>query len=267
MKKLIFTGFFLLQILLIQADDLSFQGGEELRYDIRYKYGLVMLKAGTANYYIKDSKYQEEPSYRTILNFKTTSFFDKVYKIRDTLYSEISDKANPLFHVRKVNEGKTHYWEEIYIRKCSPTYSEVRVMRANQERVKFDTIISSDNLGFDILSIFTFARSLDFSQLKHGQSFYISTFVGKDKVNIIVHFEGQFIITNSNKLKYRTYKLSIDITDKVFNESKSAMEIWISDDKNRIPLKLKAKLKIGAAEADLSDSKNLKYPFTSEMGN
>jgi hypothetical protein len=265
MKKIFFMGFFFLQILSIHADERPFQSGEELKYDIRYKYGLVMLKAGTANYNIKDSKYQEEFSYQTILDFKTTSFFDKIYKIRDTLYSEINEEMSPLYHIRKINEGNTHYWEEIFTRKCSSSYSEVRVKRANKDRVKFDTIISSTNFGFDILSVFVFARSLDFTQLKYGQSFNISTFIGKDKINMIVHFEGQSVIERSERLKYKAYKLSVDITDEFFHESKNAMEIWISDDKNRIPLKLKAKLKIGAAEADLTYCKNLKHPFTSEV--
>jgi hypothetical protein len=110
-----------------------------------------------------------------------------------------------------------------------------------------------------------FARSLDYAQLKHGQSFNITTFVGRDRVNMIVHFDGQSVIERNEKLKYKTLKLSVDITDEVFHEAKNAMEIWISDDKNRVPLKLKAKLKIGAAEADLTYYKNLKHPFTSEV--
>jgi hypothetical protein len=43
------------------------------------------------------------------------------------------------------------------------------------------------------------------------------------------------------------------------------MEVWVSDDENHIPVKLKAQLKIGAAEAILSSCKNLKYPLSSEI--
>jgi hypothetical protein len=139
------------------------------------------------------------------------------------------------------------------------------VRKQNVETVKFDTTLVSDNAGYDILSIFMFARTLDYPKLTYGQIFHISSFVGKDKVNITVHFKGQAIIEKNKYTKYKTYLLTVDIGDTAFNESKNAMEIWVSDDKNHIPLKLKAKLKIGAAEANLVFRQNLKYPLTSEI--
>jgi hypothetical protein len=264
-KKLLLISCFFLLVLKVQAEDIPFQYGEELKYDIRYKYGLVMLKAGTANYRIRESYYQNESSFQTILDFKTSSFFDKIYKIRDTMRSESNSKLEPMYHIRKINEGNTSFLEEVFIQKHSPFFSEVRVRREKYGTVRFDTILTSESVGYDILNMFTFARSLDYPNLQQGQSFKITTFVGRDKVNIIVHFEGQSVITKSETLKYKAYKLVVDITDEVFKESKSAMEVWISDDKNRIPLKLKAKLKIGAAEADLTYYNNLKYPLSSEI--
>jgi len=93
----------------------------------------------------------------------------------------------------------------------------------------------------------------------------VSTFFGKENVKINIRFEGQSIVERSEYLKYNTYKIALDFTDKVFNESKSAIEIWISDDENRIPVKIKAKLKIGVAEVYLVSYKNLKYPLSSEV--
>jgi hypothetical protein len=87
--------------------------------------------------------------------------------------------------------------------------------------------------------------------------------MGKKIINVIVRYKGQTIIKNRNA-QYKTLNLNVDITDKVFSESKNSMEVWLSDDENKIPLKIKAKLKIGSAEANLSSHKNLKNPFTAE---
>jgi hypothetical protein len=250
----------------LHAEDAPFKEGEMLKYDVNFKWGLVMMKAGTANYSIQKDSYENNPTYKTTLVFKTTSFFDGIFKIRDTLFSHINDNdLEPLYHIRRINEGKTHFWEEVFVRDHSENYTKARVRRGNPETVKFDTTIVSDNAGYDMLSIFSFARTLDYSRLMQDEIFHISSFIGKDKVNITVHFKGQSVVEKNAFVKYKAYRLVIDIGDTAFNESKNAMEIWVSDDKNHIPLKIKAKLKIGAAEANLTSWQNLKYPFTSEV--
>ena len=263
-KSLLLSLF--LATLSVHAEDAPFKEGEILKYDINFKWGLVMMKAGTANYSIQKDSYENNPTYKTTLVFKTTSFFDGVFKIRDTLFSHIDNNdLEPLYHIRKINEGKTHFWEEVFVKVHSENYTKVRVRKGNSERIKLDTTMVSDNAGYDMLSIFSFARTLDYPRLVHDETFHISSFIGKDKVNITVHFKGQAIIEKSAFVKYKAYRLVVDIGDTAFNESKSAMEIWVSDDKNYIPLKIKAKLRIGAAEANLMSWQNLKYPFTSEV--
>lgn len=262
----IFILLMLPAVVYAQNAPVPFQDGEELNYDIHYKYGLVMVKAGSARYAVNTITFNNQPSYRTTLNFKTSSFFDKIYKIRDTLTSYVNDpKLVPLYHYRVLNEGDTHFTEKLFVRKHSSTYSEVRVIREKNKEVKLDTILNANNLGYDILNVFVFARTLDYPKLETGRSFRITTFVGKRKSNIIVRYAGQAVIDKGNNVKYRAQKLNVDIADEVFNASKNSMEIWISDDKNRIPIKIKAKLKIGSAEADLASYKNLKNPFDAEV--
>ena len=74
---------------------------------------------------------------------------------------------------------------------------------------------------------------------------------------------GQGIINKGNT-KYKVLRFEVDIVDPAFEESKTAMEVWVSDDNNRIPIKLKAKLKVGAAEAEITSTKNLKHPFSAK---
>ena len=249
-----------------QSDSTPFQNGEVLNFDIRYKYGLVMLKAGTAKFRVNTSTLNNQPTYRSSLDFRTSSFFDKIFKIRDTLYSHASKpELMPLYHKRSVNEGNTHFNEEVFILKHSPDYSEARVKRERNNEIRFDTIVSSNNLGYDLLNLFVFIRTLDYSKLKKGDSFQLTAFMDKSNINIILHYVGKSVIDKSSKIKYKTHKFDVDIADKAFNTSKKSLEIWISDDDNRVPLKLKAQLKIGAAEADLSSHSNLKNPFNAEI--
>ncbi|MNE29353.1 hypothetical protein D3C80_1228290 [compost metagenome] len=47
---------------------------------------------------------------------------------------------------------------------------------------------------------------------------------------------------------------------RVFKEEES-LTVWISDDDNKIPLRIKASLAVGSLKADLEGYKGLKYPF------
>ncbi|GHU90813.1 hypothetical protein FACS1894174_06220 [Bacteroidia bacterium] len=244
---------------------LPFQSGEQLHYDVSYKYGIMMIKAGTARYKITDSYFDHQTVTQTSLNFKTNSFFDKIFKIRDTLYSYLNPDLYPVYHKRCVNEGNTRFVEHLFFLDRNNNETEVRIKKETVKSVKLDTIMKSDVPGYDLLSIFSFARTLDYNTLKINQPFKLATFVGKRMVKINVRYKGQSIIEKSDNLKYNTFRLEVDIIDEVFDSEKNAMEIWISNDNNKIPIKMKAKLKIGAAEAFLTSYDNLKYPFSAEV--
>ena len=264
MKQLYLIFFLFLLINSIQAKELPFQAKEELKFDIHYKYGLIMMKAGTANYYLTEGNYNNKKSFKTTVDFKTTSFFDKIFKMRDTLSSHLSEDMQPLYHIRTIYEGSYHIVEEVFFNSFNKDYSEVRVKRVSGPKVSFDTIISSKNFGYDIVNILQYIRSFDYLQMKSPVS-NISTFFGKENVKITIRNEGQTIIEKSQTLKYKTYKIALDFTDSSFNESKNAIEIWLSDDENRVPVRVRAKLGIGLAEVHLVSWKNLKYPFSSEV--
>jgi len=232
----------------------TFEDGEFLSYDLHYKYGLLMLKAATADFSIKtdEGNNPSDPVYQAGLSFKTTSFFDRIFKIRDTLQSNFRMPFEPLYSIRNVHEGNSDYREEIIFNTFTPDYSEARVIRATATRIKVDTVLHSENPAFDILSVLVFARAIDYDNIAKGYKFNITNFISNEAINIIARYEGtEKIETRANKT-YQTYKLNIDISDKAFKESKSAMEVWVSADAKRYPVKIKAKLKIGAGEAELA---------------
>ena len=265
MKQLFLIFYFLLLLISVKANDFPFQAGEELKFDIHYKYGLVMLKAGMANYKVEENHYENKRSFLSTLDFRTNPFFDKIFKMRDTLCSHTTKNLHPLYHIRSVHEGNYQFTEELFFNKFTPEYSEVRIKRESKQMLRFDTILSYNRMSYDILNLIFVICSLDFPFVGSVQRETLSIFIGKEIITVTVRYEGQSIVEKSETLKYTTYKVALDFSDSNFNESKSAIEIWMSDDKNRIPIKIRAKLRIGAAEVHLSSWKNLKYPFTSEV--
>ena len=62
-------------------------------------------------------------------------------------------------------------------------------------------------------------------------------------------------------LRYRTRHFYIDIFDEAFTQAKEAAEVWMGDDENRLPIRVRAKLKIGAAEVYLREAERTRYPL------
>ena len=232
--------------------------GEELIFTLNYRYGLL-VKGGTAIYQTKVAAYKQQPSLKTNLLFKSTSFIDKLYKpLRDTLYSysDISD-LTPLFHYRSIWEGEYSYQEELYFKNHSLSNTKIQVKRWQKGELKNDTIVGSNNAGYDFLNLFVHVRNLDYSQMKPNENYTISAIMGREVVALNIRCVGQTSVNGNKGKKNNAIHYAIDITNKTFTESKNAIEIWISDDENHVPLRIKAKLKVGAAEAVLSSYKNL----------
>ena len=249
---------------LLAQEDLPFQSGEQLNYSVHYKYGIVMVKAGNAQYSIKNITFRGKPAIRTSLTFKTSGVVDAAFKVKDTLHSYFTPKLIPVFHRKYLHEGKAHYIEDIEYKNFSSSSTSVQSKRVKDGNVRFDTLLVAKGLGYDMLSIFTFVRTLNYADLTTGDTFGLTSIVGRDVISMNVRYMGQTVLDKGNT-KYKTLRFEIDIVDTAFTEPKTAMEIWISDDKNHIPVKLRAKLKTGAAEAELSSAKNLKYPFEAKI--
>ncbi len=249
---------------LFAQQDLPFQSGEQLNYTIHYKYGIVMAKAGTGQYTVKENTFRGKSTIKTALTFKTSGIVDAAFSIRDTLIAYATPELVPIFHRKYLHEGKTHYVEDMEYKKFSANSTSVQSKKVKDGSVRFDTLITVKGAGYDMLSIFLFVRTLDYSTLSTGDTFGLTSFVGRDAVPLNVRYKGQAIL-DKGSTKYKTLLFEIDIVDPAFSEAKTAMEMWVSDDKNHVPIKMRAKLKIGAAEAELSSSKNLKHPFDSKI--
>ena len=59
-----------------------------------------------------------------------------------------------------------------------------------------------------------------------------------------------------NALKFRPYVMA----GRVFKEEES-LTLWVSNDKNKVPIRIKADLVIGSLKADLDAFKGLSHPF------
>jgi hypothetical protein len=113
---------------------------------------------------------------------------------------------------------------------------------------------------FDFLSCYYFARNIDVSNLKIGQTLELHYFLEDGIHALTITFMGREQVKcglgTFNCLKFNP----TIIPGRIFRKN-SKLYLWITDDKNRIPIKAHVELIVGSLVMDLSQASGLKYPL------
>lgn len=247
----------------IAEKDLSFSDGESLKYVITYKWGSVMTDVGEGVTTLKRIGSGAAPAYfHASVTGKTYKFYDLFFKVRDLYESKFyASNLSPFYFHRNVEEGK-------YRMKNTYSFSSDNVIRAkvqrNDEPVR-DTILRGNNCTFDIISLFYFARNLDFSNIQPGIKNPVTFTIDGELYNIYYRFAGREVKKIAGVGTFRTMKFAaMLVAGKVFRGDKE-MTIWITDDSNKIPLTFEMELIIGTVYGRLTKFENLKFPLTSKL--
>ena len=234
--------------------------GEELKYDIYFKWGILMPRAGEARFSFNASTLQGQPASLYRMIFHTANIFEAIYKMRDTIncYYGLDNKL--LYGVKHTVESG-YDLTDILTFSYFGEKTSVHSLRYTPTTQKIDTTLTvNSGYVFDMLGATFFLRNINRHTIKSGDVFSCTVITGKDLILTSFRYQGQAIVERDN-YKYRTHHYIIDIHDDAFSQSKASAELWIGDDDNYLPIKVRTKLKIGAAEVYLKSADNLKKPL------
>lgn len=225
----------------------AFQTGEYLRF--RLHYGFV--DAGEAELVVKDAgrKFNGREVYHIVGTGKTLGAFNWFFKVRDT-YETYLDKQGsfPWMFVRDIQEGG-------YKKKQNYAFYQHKGAVKTQKGETFQIPVASQ----DMLSSFYYARTLDFTNAVIGQVYDIPTFVDDETFTLRIKFLGREEI-NSRTGTYKCLKFVPVVQEgRIFKEEED-MIVWITDDKNKIPILAKAKVLVGSIKMELVEYGNLANP-------
>jgi hypothetical protein len=138
--------------------------------------------------------------------------------------------------------------------------TEVDNLYKRNGTVRADTTFIADYCTHDLLSIMYYARTLRFDDMKSGSSVAISCVSGRSKVDMSLVYRGKVEMEANNGHNYRCHHLVLASGDKdAFADSDQAMQIFVTADDNRVPIRIDSKLKVGTMRVILKEYKNLKY--------
>lgn len=228
----------------------AFQAGEKLKYEVKYGF----ITAAEAILEVQEGKKEMNGNkvWHYVASGKTTRSFDFFMKVRNRYDSYVDmDNLLPYQFTENIKEG--NYRRDSY---------------ANFDH-KLDKVVSNkgtyvvpDNT-LDVISAFYFARSIDLKGIKQGEKFQMNYFLDDGAYPLEVEYVGKETISTATG-KYSCIKFSPTLQPgRVFRKD-SKMYIWITDDANRIPVKVEVEILIGSLILELQSYEGLKAPLTSK---
>ncbi len=250
---------------LLHSQPLSHSGeppykeGETLTYELSYTWGGVNTDVGQGTAKMNYS----DGFYNPVITGKTYKFYDIFFKVREHFESKFSDSTfRPVMFYRKSEEGK--YWAENRYRfddRNGKIYATVR----KRNKPETDTVLTYTPYTFDLVSLFYNCRAMDFASLETGVKYPITFAIDKEIYNLYFIYHGK----ETKKIKglgtFRTMKFSASLVAGEIFTGKDEIYIWVSDDKNIIPLLFESKVLVGTVTGRLKSWSNLKYPMTSKV--
>lgn len=229
---------------------MPFEPGEKLMFDLRWSF----IKAGQASLEVDSVKtINGRKAYHFVLKARSTPFLDLFYKIRDRIdaYADIK-MTHSMLYTKKQREGKTH--RDIVVRFDHNT-RKAHYSNFNKKRHP----IPIQPGTFDPLSIFYFSRLFD---LRENQ--VLTRPVSDGKKCVI----GEARVLRRETLdlscgRFDTFLIEPDLkhVGGVFEKSREAkIQIWITADARRIPVRVKSKVAVGSFIGELisiSDTKSI----------
>lgn len=229
----------------------AFKPGEKLTYVVHYGW----VNAGEAVVELKES--DREVGGRKIWvatgTGKSIGAFNTFYKVDDYYETHFDAKGMfPYAFIRRVSEGGYNFSQDYMY---NPHKKEVTTQKKETHKVPANVQ--------DMLSAFYFARTMDFTNVKEGDEFTIETFLDDELWPLRMRYIGKETIKLRNG-KYRCMKFQPVVQEGRVFKGNDDLNVWITDDGNRIPVLAQAKVLVGSIKLELTDYEGLIHPIAKQ---
>lgn len=233
-----------------EIDNNAFRQGEYLKYRIHYG----IIDAGIAELTVKSiTTKNDRPVFHMVGKGRSTGMAEWFFKTRDTYETYMDTKAMiPWEFIRDVDEGGYTIKRHLVFDQYGNTVKDLE-----QKEVKQYTI--PDNAQ-DLLSTFYYARCLPTENLSPGDMLPVDMFLDYETFSFRLKYLGRETIKSEwGRIKCKKF-IPVVQSGRVFSD-KEGLTLWVTDDANKIPVRLEAELAVGSIKMDLVDYRNNLHPI------
>jgi len=238
-----------------KIDNQAFKRGERLEFKVFYDAMLTgKVTAGIAFLEVGKEKatMNERPVYYVKGEGWSKGAFNFFFKVEDKFESYFDEDALiPYRFVRKVREGGYKKDEDVRFFHITQVASSNRKIKHIPSNVQ------------DVISAFYYARTIDYSNAKKGDIFPIPFYLDDSVYTTAIQFDGRETIkTSLGTFRCLRFKPMV-VTGNVFSNP-YPMILWVTDDKNRLPVLGESAVVVGKVKFELTGYTNIANPLLSK---
>jgi hypothetical protein len=225
----------------------AFTLGEKLVFDIDYGF----ITAGVATMEIPSIEMmKEQQCYKIVVRVHSAKGFDWIYTVRDSYFTYVDIQGIfPWQFEQHIREGG--YRRDFIAEFDQQNHFATTRVSGDIEYIKIPEYVH------DIVSAFYFCRTIDFLTMKPNDEIHLQNFYKDSTYALDVKYFGKEDI-GVGAGEFRTLKIQPIIREGGLFKNSGNMTIWLSDDDNKIPVKMSSKIIIGSIVAELQQYGGIK---------
>ncbi len=245
------------------SNNFAFQAGEKITYNVAYNWHFIWINAGQVEFEVKNADFMGRDVYHFKARGTTFRAYDWFFKVRDNFDAYIDMKSlRPLWFERNTYEGGYEVHNQ-YI--FDHTNRKVFSFTENSDKpFSMDTLILPA-CTFDVISLSYYARNLDFSNLEVNDTIPVTAIIDNEFFDLYIRYLGKEVIETKDGSRYKCIKFSALLVEGTIFKGGEDLYVWVTDDKNRIPVLVDAKILVGSVKALLVNTRGLRNKMTAKI--
>lgn len=231
---------------------------ETLNYGVRYRWGLIDANAGVAT--LSTMNNPADGTFKATLSGKSVDLLGHYYAATDTMVGTImANDFRPVYN-EHISREAGEFQIQTVTYDHSGDSSEGNIVKTLPDGQVLRSRVShyGGGLTLDLLAVFYYIRQIPYEQMQPGESVTVNIFAGTTPETLTVTYDGRETAAVRGE-ETNVFKINLVFSAQAPGASSDRMEVLISDDASRIPVRIDGSLKFGHIECTLlgTEAENL----------
>ncbi len=250
-----------------QVEEVAFGPGEKLEYVVSYRAKLVPnSEVATVAINTTAGKVDAQDALHVWANARVMPFFRWFFDLNDTYNSWMHPKTlKPLKFTSDLREGSYRYQSTVlYDWNTMTASSKYRNLKRPTAKTK---TLPLTHASYDAIALFFNLRSSSLAGFVAGQPRYLQVVLDDTVRKVQYQFLGREERNVKGFGRFRTLKFSCQLATSTGESFEDGTEffLWVTDDRNRIPVHLESPIRVGSIRVRVTKFENLKFPLDSKI--
>ncbi|MEI6175201.1 MAG: DUF3108 domain-containing protein [Bacteroidota bacterium] len=235
--------------------------GELLTYDVSYQVGPVWTNIALVTFSTVKEVQGGKDVLHMKLNGRTYPTYDHLFKVRDSYESwVVSQTWQPVkFQRYTTHDDNTVLLTQFFYPAQSFLYYNLKV---NKDPVTKGQVSLAKCMN-DMVSSLYFPRTIEIENLRPGTVIPLSVLYNNEPTTLKLVAQGKGIIKTRDGKSYHCSKFVIKMNSTIsFFKENSDLIVWLTADKNKLPVYVEATLKVGTVKIYLKEARGMLNPMT-----